>query len=285
MKTLDAVAVIGVGLLGGSLGLALKKKGLAGRVRGVGHRQSTLDTALALGAVDEVFLDARAAASDADLIVICTPAGIVSDKLDEILPYARADAVVTDVASTKAAICRHARTTWPAPLRFAGSHPMAGSEKFGPEHAFADLYAGCVTVVEKRTRVHAPDAHETVCALWRSLGARVIELEPERHDAIVARTSHTPHIVAACLALAADADTEACPLAGGGFRDTTRIAAGRAEVWRDVCLTNRDAILDALDGLEGRIQEVIRLIRDGDEKGLEDFFRSAQEARKKVLGE
>lgn len=278
------VAVVGVGLLGGSLGLALKARGMAGTVRGVGRQRATLETARRVGAIDEIFNDARAAAEDADLVVLCTPVGAVTGRLDEIRDACAPGAVVTDVASTKALICRHAEDTWPRPLRFVGSHPMAGSEKFGPEHATPDLYRGSVTIV-----AHCPEADpqavEAVRGLWTGVGSRVVEMDPQIHDALVARTSHIPHILAACVAeLAADAgDVRA--VAGGGFRDVTRVAAGRPELWRDICLTNRDAILEGLLRLGERIDEVRRMIIHGAAHDLEEFFKAGQEARKQVLGE
>lgn len=284
-RSFDIAAVIGVGLLGGSLGLALKARGLARVVRGAGRRMSSLDTACSMGAIDEAHLDAREACRDAELVVICTPANLVSAKLDEILPCCRADAVVTDVASTKASICGHARRTWPKPLRFVGSHPMAGSEKFGPEHSYESLYEGSYTIVEPRQPDHAGDAHEAVCGLWRDVGSRVVELDAARHDALVARTSHIPHVVAGCLVELVAGQGDVRPVVGGGFRDTTRVAAGRPSIWRDICLTNREAILAGLDEFAGQIDAVRGLVERGDGDGLDTFFQTAQDDRREVLGE
>ena len=283
------VTVIGVGLMGGSLGLALKARGLASCVRGVGHRRSSLDKALEVGAVDTATLDPREAATGADLVVLCTPASLVCPMLDQLRAVCSPNTVVTDVASTKAQICEHARETWPAPLRFVGSHPMAGSERFGPQHADADLYEGCVTLVAEGADLDA-QAQETVTGLWRSVGAEVVRMAPVAHDAIVARTSHLPHIAAACLAALAaraseDPKHEVRPLAGPGFRDVTRIASGRPEVWRDICLTNRGALLDALDQLAAQMGAIREALANEDGERLEAFFRGAGEARREVLDE
>lgn len=280
----ETITIIGVGLLGGSLGLALKARGLAKTIRGVGHRRSSLEKALAVAAVDTISLDAREATEGAQVVVIGTPAGLVPQKLDEILPACSPDTVVTDVASTKAVICAHAEATWPRPLRFVGSHPMAGSEKFGPEYADADLYSSSVVVVASTPSL-ADDARETVHLLWRSVGARVVELDPGIHDIQVARTSHIPHILAACTAELAASAGDVGPLIGNGFRDTTRIAAGRPELWRDICLTNRGAILEGLETLGEQLEQLQRMIEERSSEALEAFFRSAREARSKALGE
>ncbi len=282
-KLFETVTIVGVGLLGASLGLALKQKTLAGKVRGVGRRQSSLDTALEMGAIDEAHLDLTEAAIGADLIVICTPAAAVPHVLDVLRPLCGKSTVVTDVASTKAAICAHVRQAWAEPYRFIGSHPMAGSEKFGPEHAEADLYNGSVCLVEKLNG-QAEDAHAAVLRLWEALGARVVLVEPEFHDAMVAKTSHVPHIVASALSQLIDNGSgEEAPFIGTGFLDTTRVADGRPELWRDICLTNSEAI-------ETKLREVIQLLEEAsgavarrDGPRLEEFFQKGRDARGRAV--
>ncbi|MCP4639707.1 MAG: prephenate dehydrogenase/arogenate dehydrogenase family protein [bacterium] len=281
----DIVTIIGAGLLGASLGLALKARNAVGIVRAVGHRQSTLNTAKTRGAVDETYLDPAEACTGADLVVICAPAAPIPGIMDQIRPVCSPNATVTDVASTKGTICAHARDTWPKPLRFVGSHPMAGSEKFGPEHADASLYEDSFTIMEPRRDCHAPDAWDTVSELWRSVGSSVIEIEPELHDALVARTSHLPHVAAACLAEVAASQGDIRPVVGNGFRDVTRIAAGRTEVWRDICLTNPEAIVGGLDEFIERLQAVRDAIHRQDAEALSEFFESAQHARRKAVEE
>ena len=279
----DVVTVVGVGLLGGSLGLALKARGLAGQVRGVGHRQSSLDTALEVGAVDEVYLDVREATPGSDLVVICTPAALVPDMLDAILPLCTQKTLVTDVASTKAAICDHVVKTWPTPLRFVGSHPMAGSEKYGAEHAKTGLYEGSVTLV---TPLPGQDEEtlRAITALWENVGCRVVQIDASDHDRMLACTSHIPHLVAACIAELAAGAGDVRSLVGRGFRDVTRVAAGRSELWRDICLTNREAILDGMGTLRESFLQLERAIKQEDGEGLRAFFESAQTARRKALG-
>ena len=166
----NTVTLIGVGLLGGSLGLALKKRGLAKTVRGVGRRQSSLDTALACSSIDEGYLSLSEGAIGADLIVICTPANTVPETLDTLRSLCAKDTVVADVASTKSLICSHVRKSWAAPFSFVGSHPMAGSEKFGPEHSDSELYDGAVVFMEEEND-HDPIAYKKVMQLWTGVGA------------------------------------------------------------------------------------------------------------------
>jgi prephenate dehydrogenase len=170
---------------------------------------------------------------------------------------------------------------------------MAGSEKYGPKFATPDLYVGSTTLVEPLADVHDSRAYETICQLWHSLGSRAVPVEPALHDALLARTSHLPHILAACIArLAADRLTEDADMTktlsaftGGGFRDMTRVAAGRPEIWRDICLTNKAALLDSLHQLRGQLGDLVDMLSGDSGKALEEFFRAGQEARRKVLDE
>jgi prephenate dehydrogenase len=278
----ENVALIGVGLLGGSLGLALKKHGVAGHIAGIGHRKTSLDAALAKGAIDTAYLEPREPITNADLIVICTPAAQVTEYLDQIRPICRSTATVTDVASTKSLICRHAAETWPKPLKFIGSHPMAGSEKFGVQHARADLYEGCIVLVEEGAHLDE-EAGRLVKGLWESVGARVVNLDPGTHDALAARSSHMPHLIAACIAKVAARYKEIGPLAGPGFRDVTRIAASRPEVWRDICLTNREPLLKSLEDLEAEIALFRAALNAGDAQQLETLLKEGGDARREVL--
>lgn len=283
----DTVTIIGVGLLGGSLGKALKARGMAKTIRGVGRRQSSLDKAIEVGAIDEAFLDIPTAAAGAGLVVICSPAGHVVEALDTLLPVCSPDTIVTDVASTKSQICEHVRKTWNAPFRFVGSHPMAGSEKFGPEHATPGLFEGCTTMVQSGAGVDEA-ARDAVRELWQGVGARVVEMDPYLHDAIAARTSHIPHVLAACLAALGADGFDAHPdeiraLVGQGFKDATRIAASRAEIWRDICLTNCEAVLQGLDAALAALTEVREAIAGGDAGAVEAFFERGRSVRESLL--
>jgi prephenate dehydrogenase len=279
----DTVTIVGVGLLGGSLGLALKQRGLARRVLGVGRRPETMNTALQRGVIDQAFAVSVEAVPESDLIVLCTPAANVIGYLDAIRPLCRKGAVVTDVASTKRDICAHVRKAWSEPFRFIGSHPMAGSEKFGPEHASAKLFENSVCFVEAMNS-HAPDAHAAVSEMWTAVGAQVVPIEPAAHDVLAARTSHVPHIVASALARLTARDGDALrAFVGGGFRDTTRIAEGRPELWRDISLTNADAILGVLRELQADLSGFSEALTKNDAEILEKFFTEGRDARRRML--
>jgi prephenate dehydrogenase len=279
---LDRVAIVGVGLLGASLGLALKARGLAAQIVGVGRRKVSLDTALEVGAIDAVAPNPAAAAAEADLLIVATPAALVVSILDEVRGANNPNLVVTDVASTKVAICGHAAAIWPAPRRFVGSHPMAGGEKFGPEHGRPDLYEDTVCLVEESSELD-PVARAAVCRLWESVGARVVSVSPGEHDPILARTSHLPHVVASAVAALAAEGGAGSLFVGNGFRDLTRIADSRPEVWRDICLTNRTALLESLSGLDARLREFAAILAAGDAGRLDAFFEQGREGRRKVI--
>jgi len=277
----EKAAIIGVGLLGASLGLDLKARGLAGHVVGIGRRMASLEVALEKRAIDTASLDVKDVAG-ADLVVIATPAALVVPTLDAIRPVVGPSCVVTDVASTKGAICRHAAATWPAPRRFIGSHPMAGAETFGPAYGRAGFYEDSVCLVETGTG-QDESAREVVCTLWHRLGARVVDVAPDRHDAILAKTSHLPHILAAAMASVAGEEGDLKTFIGNGFRDFTRIAASSPEVWRDIVLTNRDALLESMEVLNRELDAFRVALENEDGAALEALFASGRAARQAAV--
>jgi len=277
------VSIVGAGLLGASLGLALKQRGLARSVHGVGRRQVSLDAAVASGAIDAGFLNLADGLASADLIVLAAPVNQATAMLESVRAAAPANAVITDVGSTKADICRRAAELWLAPRPFIGSHPMAGSEKFGPEHARADLYEGAVCLVEADAAID-PRAAKIVRRLWEAVGARVVEIDAAQHDALLARTSHVPHVLSAVLARLAGAEDIVPDLIGNGFRDTTRIAAGRPELWTEICLSNRDAVLAALGDARKDIEAFAAALESEDEAALSAFFDDGRAARQRLCG-
>ena len=239
------LSVLGVGLLGGSIGLAVKSLISSCRVVGYGHRTSTLRAALERGALDDAYDHAAEAVRGADLVILCTPVGLLGPLLEEIAPALEPGAIVTDVGSTKRSIVARAARVLPAgrganAARFVGSHPMAGSEKRGVQYASADLFkdAVCITTPDGETD---GAALENVESFWRLLGMRVRRLSPDDHDRLIADVSHLPHALAAAL-VSMQAD-EGIDLCGRGFLDSTRIAAGDGVLWRDILLDNRDNLL------------------------------------------
>jgi prephenate dehydrogenase len=276
--------IIGTGLLGASLGLALKQRQLAHTVIGTGRRQSSLDTARERGAIVRGSLEVEPVVRDADLVVICTPAASVPAMLDTVRNTAPKKTIITDVTSTKRAICEHAAKTWTAPRRFIGSHPMAGSENFGPEHADANLYESRQVLVETGPGLDE-NAREAVCNLWRSVGASITGIDPAEHDRVLARTSHVPHIAAAAVALLSASEANVGALSGGGFRDITRVAAGRPELWRDICLTNADAVKSAITELIETLELFGAAIDREDATALEQLLEEGRQARLNAVGD
>lgn len=281
----DNAVIIGVGLLGGSLGLALKQRGLAAKVVGIGRNRSSLEKAIDCGAIDSAVMDSdlAGACADADLIVVSTPVQKAVSAVEDLAACVGPGAIATDVASTKGGICAAARAAWPAPRRFVGSHPMAGSEKHGPEHASADLFVNHVCLVEDAADLDH-QAHARIVALWEAVGARVVPVDAVAHDDILARTSHVPHVLAAALAQLAARRGDVRDFVGNGFRDTTRIAASRPEVWRDICLSNRNAVLHALDEYAQVLEALRDALADDDAAAVEAFFAQGNDARKRILG-
>jgi prephenate dehydrogenase len=248
MRTWNNVAIIGVGLIGGSIGLALRERKLAGHVIGIGRREASLQAALARGCVTQITTDLAAGVREADLIIVCTPVDSIARFVQEAAAHCSSNCLITDAGSTKDQIVTTIEAASLKPA-FVGSHPIAGSEKNGAEAAIADLFHDRVAVVTPTEKTD-PAATPKIKDLWQSLGSRVIEMSPARHDAILARTSHLPHLLASALAAATSADDQTLALAGSGWADTTRIASGDADLWREIFLANRGATLKALADFE-----------------------------------
>lgn len=270
------VTIVGVGLLGGSIGLALKAAYPSVRIAGVGRRMAALEEARQCGAIDTVHLDVGEAVGQSDLAILATPVGAFEAHLRAIKPLLKAGAWVTDVGSTKAQVVALARRVLGAGSPFIGSHPMAGSERKGVRYASARLLAGATCVI---TPVAAtPPALATRARrLWETLGMKVIEMTPRAHDQAVARVSHLPHILAGLLMLLPrDADLA---LAATGLRDTTRLAGGDSEMWRDILLSNRTEILAAMDTFGRSMQKLRALIEQSDAAGIERLLVVAKKRR------
>ena len=281
MKT---VAIIGLGLMGGSLGLALRRKGLA-RVKGYARREETRQKALEIGAVDEVCETPVETVKGAEIVVLCTPVLTIPALVNECRKSFGAGTVVTDVGSTKSEVVnRVLKILAGSEAHFVGSHPMAGSEKSGIGAARMDLYEGAVTAVTP-----AEDEEEGVVAsvsgLWASVGSSVIRISPEAHDALVARTSHLPHLVASLLVTTAvrEGDEKFRALCGPGFRDTTRIAGGSPEMWHDIVKTNRAAILESLRNYQCGLGGLIAAIESGDFEAIKEQLDRGRQLRACIL--
>lgn len=273
---------MGVGLLGGSLGMALRKQRLAGAVVGYVRRAASVRECLKAGAVDGATMDLHEAVAGADLIVFCTPIGQMPALAAAMLPALKPDVVVTDVGSVKGPLVRELEPLFArAGAAFVGSHPMAGAERMGVKAARPDLFHNAVCVVTPTRKSH-PGAVRQVANLWRSVGGRLMNLSPDEHDQLVSLSSHLPHLVAAGLAnlvLGPRRRRELELLCAGGFRDTTRIASGSPEMWRDIASANRQNIAAALGAMIGHMQAMQRSLEKGDTRGLAQFFTQAKTRR------
>lgn len=286
MRPVERLVVIGVGLIGGSFALALKATGNVGRVVGVGRSRANLDRALALGAIDEAAADAGAAAEGADLVLVATPIGAMAEVFASIALHLKANAVVTDGGSTKQAVIAAARAGLGSRINaFVPAHPVAGSDASGAGAATADLYRGREVIVTPLPE-NPPEAVARVRWVWQQCGARVTEMLPVDHDAVLAVVSHLPHLLAYAFMqeLASRADAAGVLAhAGTGLRDFTRLAAGGPEIWRDICLANRTALLGELRRFQDVLAGVGALLEDGDGVALERAFDAARAARKAWL--
>lgn len=263
MKRFDKIAIIGVGLIGGSIGLAVKKRRLAREVVGVFRRPSTLRRALKHGAVDSGTLDIKEGVRGADLIIVASPVLTIPDIAKKALGFAKSGAIVTDAGSSKAWIVSEIEKTAKRcrGVHFVGSHPMAGSERAGVEAARSGLFEGAPCIVTKTGRTDGA-ALKTVAGFWRSLGAKVEVMSPAGHDRSVALVSHLPHIVAFGLAGAVPANF--LKYGAEGFRDTTRVASSDPRLWADILFSNRAEILRSVRIFEKYYKEIVRAISRSD---------------------
>ena len=275
------ITLIGVGLLGGSVGLAAKKRGVAGCVTGLVRRSESIDECLAIGAVDEATQDLAKAVEGASLVILCTPVGGMKDMANQIKPHLSPEAVVTDVGSVKASVVQGVEPILP---RFVGSHPLCGSEKTGVAHADADLFEGATCAVTPTEQSDA-EAVVKVNEFWDVLGAKVVNLTTEAHDNIVARTSHLPHVVASALvnAILGKPVAGESDFIGTGFTDTTRLASGSPMMWRDIALTNSEAIQKAINDLQLELSELKNALDAKDGPALENFFKEGKILRDQWL--
>jgi cyclohexadieny/prephenate dehydrogenase len=280
----DTVVILGLGLIGGSLARALRRSGFSRRFVGYGHRETSLRRGVELGVIDDFTLDLEEAIGQADILVVCTPTLIAADMLRDILPRlgAAGGLVITDVASVKGSLRDAAIGAMGAmPPRLVLAHPIAGSERSGVEASDADLFINhrvIVTPVEGND----PAALDLVRAMWASTGAEVVDMAVDEHDAVLAATSHLPHVLAYALvdALAQSAASEDIfRFAAGGFRDFTRIASSDPAMWRDIAIANGPALLNSIDLFSEHLGRLRQAIVEGDARSLFATFTRAKQAR------
>jgi len=279
---IDRMVIIGLGLIGGSLGLAVKQRGLCKQVVACGRDPVKLQRAVELGIVDEVMTSWNEAVAGADMVVLATPVGVVEDVLQKIAPQLQPETIITDVGSTKGSVIAAARRVFSElPSGFVPGHPIAGTEYSGFEHALADLFVGHKVILTPQAESSA-EAVARVSRLWRELGAEVIEMSSDDHDKVLAATSHLPHMLAFALVkmLADRQDHQAMfDLAAGGFKDFTRVASSDPLMWRSIVLANAKELGGLLTGYQELLSEMVKRLESGDGDYLEQLFEDAKVAR------
>ncbi|OFZ71530.1 MAG: prephenate dehydrogenase [Betaproteobacteria bacterium RBG_16_64_9] len=287
MKPLGRLVIVGVGLIGGSFGLALRQAGAVERIVGVGRRKETLERARRLAIIDEA-APTLECVREADMVMLAMPVGQTREVLAQLAPHLGPATVVTDAGSTKHDVVAAAREVLGSALeRFVPGHPVAGTEHSGPDAAFAGLFRGRKVIITPLAET-SPQALSKVRAAWEACGAQVQELPPDMHDQVLALVSHLPHLLAFALVdqVARHEQRERLfSYAAGGFRDFTRIASSHPEMWRDICLANRAAVLAELSRYQGHLTELRRALEAADGASLEAVFSRAREARNRWLEE
>ena len=282
----DRVALIGLGLIAGSMGLRMKRDGLAGEVVGTARSARTRDMAVGLGLCDRVTDTTAEAVQGADLVVLCVPVGAMEDVAREIGPHLKPGATVSDVGSVKRAVAEAIGPHLPDGVDFIPAHPLAGTEHSGPESGFPELFDNRWCLLTPVT--DSPDAVERLTRFWRAMGSNVETMDADHHDLVLAVTSHAPHLIAYTMVGVADdlrrvTDSEVIKYSAAGFRDFTRIAASDPVMWRDVFLNNKDATLEILGRFTEELFSLQRAIRKGDGEMLHEYFTRTRAIRRGVI--
>jgi len=285
MKKLDKICIVGLGLIGGSIGLAARERRIARKVYGLVRRRSAIAEARRGKVVDTATMDPEEAVSGAEIIIIATPISSMERIAASIKPYLTTGTIVSDVASSKRQVVQQLEKNFYPGIRFVGAHPIAGSEQRGMSAARGDLFEGTPCVVTPTPRTDK-SAFLSICKFWEALGARVYLLPPQEHDRILAMVSHLPHLLAAtlvnCASRTRPRSGNIFDYTGTGFRDVTRIAASPADLWVDILMSNRDEILRSLKLLSDEAKRVRRLIERADAAGIRRVLTRAGQLRRKI---
>ena len=283
----ETVALIGIGLIGSSLARVIRAEGLAGHVVVATRSEATLEAARELGLGDRYFSSNVAAVANADLVIVSVPVGASEAVAQEIGPHLKPGAIITDVGSTKASVVRQMQPHMPQTVHFIPGHPIAGTEQSGPGAGFAELFEGrwCILTPPAGTD---PEAIAQLAAFWEACGSTVEQMDPDHHDMVLAIVSHLPHIIAYNIVGTADdleavTESEVIKYSASGFRDFTRLAASDPVMWRDVCLHNKDAILEMLARFSEDLSSLQRAIRWGDGDKLFDLFTRTRGIRRSIV--
>jgi cyclohexadieny/prephenate dehydrogenase len=283
----DRVALIGFGLIGGSIARAAREQGLAKEIVTSARSAETRARVMELGVVDRVVETNAEAVKGADLVILCIPVGACSAVAAEIAPHLKPGAIISDVGSVKASVVKDMAPHLPASVHFVPAHPVAGTENSGPDSGFAELFINrwCILTPPEGTDTNAV---EKLRAFWTAIGAKVEIMTPEHHDRVLAITSHLPHLIAYTIVGTADelaqvTSSEVIKFSAGGFRDFTRIAASDPTMWRDVFLANKEAVLEMLGTFNEDLSKLTRAIRRGDGEALFEHFTRTRAIRRGIV--
>ncbi len=277
---MNRICIIGVGLIGGSFAAGLKKSNQVNTIVGYGRNEANLIKAQELMVIDEYSLDISEALKDVDLVLIATPVNSFKAILEMIKPYITEQVIVTDVGSTKASVINIAKQVFGhMPKNFIPAHPIAGKEQSGVEAAQADLFNNKRVIITPEDNSNALSV-SAVSALWQSVGAKVEVMDADKHDDLLAMTSHLPHMLAFSLMdYLMSSNPDACHYAAGGFKDFSRIASSDAVMWRDICINNPDQIIKHIEGYQESLSSIAHLIKNNQPEELEKLFSDAKSAR------
>jgi prephenate dehydrogenase len=278
--------IIGLGLIGGSLARALRRKGLTSEITGVGRGIENLETGISLGIIDNYSTDPIKGIKDADVVILATPVATIVDILKKICAYLNDDTIVSDVGSVKGSIIKKIESFIPDKFLFVGAHPIAGTEDSGVKASFAELFIGrkCILTPTEKTD---KKSLEIIKAMWESVGSDVILMDPDRHDTIMAAVSHLPHIIAYSLVNTIDDfrdfEKDLLSFSAGGFRDTTRIALSHPVIWKDICLFNKEAILNMIERYQDTLSRLKSLIENDEASSLIKEFERSVKTRREIV--
>lgn len=283
---IDRLAVVGVGLIGGSLALALKEAGAVGQVVGIGRGRPNLEKALELGLVDQVTQDLAAGVTDADVVFLATPVLTLGPAAEQAMPHLKPGAILTDGGSVKQDVIDAIEPHLRPDVQFVPGHPIAGTENSGAEAAFATLYHNRRCILTPTARTDS-QALATISEMWQVVGSDVVIMDVEKHDRVLAAISHLPHMVAYALVNAVGAydryDENILDYSAGGFRDFTRIASSDPTMWRDIALTNRAALVEMMEQFETFFAELKDDVATGSAERLFEFFFRSKQNRDAIL--
>ncbi len=281
----DKTSIIGVGLIGASLGLAMRKKGLCTSIHGFGRREGNLLRAKEKGIIDSYSLDLKKVCEDSDLIVLSTPVGVFLEIVKNISPYLKKGSIIIDVGSVKGRLVYEIEAIMPEGVFYIGTHPIAGSDKSGIDDARPELFEGArciITPTDKTDR----DSLEKINLLWQKVGSHVELMDPLKHDEIYGAVSHLPHIIAYSLVnTIGEINHEYIKYAGQGFKDTTRIALSSPELWRDIVIYNRENLLRLLEVFKGELKKLEEFLKNSESEAIKDIFQRARDLRHRLQNE